>query len=214
MYKIAEERFQELYKHYAGSSEQTDEYSSYLKSVTENGTKLFEVPQEFQTNELVLLAFETEKNPVHLLTRRAIESSISKKRMELSRFNRKYAEPITEEERESYFTYLSSIINLKYNKYYSENNLLTEKRLYTFIDFFHAVTEFYSGMDTINYLYLYRGFHIPIRIKKNGRRQNFKLSYDAAQKILSLIKVSADEYKSLRATLSSKLETYYGNYHI
>ena len=116
MYKIAEERFQELYKHYAGSSQQIDEYSSYLKSVTEDGTKLFEVPQEFQTNELVLLAFETEKNPVHLLTRRAIESSISKERMELSRFNRKYAEPITEEERESYFTYLSSIINLKYNK--------------------------------------------------------------------------------------------------
>ena len=211
MYKIAEERFQELYKHYAGSSEQIDEYSSYLKSIMENGTKLFEVPQEFQTNELVLLAFETGNNPVHLLTRRAIESSISKERMELSRFNRKYAEPITEEERESYFTYLSSIINLKYNKYYSENNLLTEKRLYTFIDFFHAVTEFYSGMDTINYLYLYRGFPIPIRIKKNGRRQNFKLSYDAAHKILSLIKVSAEEYKSLRATLSSKLETYYGN---
>lgn len=211
MYKIAEERFQELYKHYADSSEQIDEYSSYLKSVTEDGTKLFEVPQEFQTNELVLLAFETGNNPVHLLTRRAIESSIFKERMELSRFNRKYAEPITEKERESYFTYLSSIINLKYNKYYSENNLLTEKRLYTFIDFFHAVTEFYSGMDTINYLYLYRGFPIPIRIKKNGRRQNFKLSYNAAQKILSLIKVSADEYKSLRATLSSKLETYYGN---
>lgn len=211
MYKIAEERFQELYKHYAGSSEQIDEYSSYLKSVAEDGTKLFDVPQQFETNELVLLAFETENNPVHLLTRRAIESCIFKERMKLSKFDRKYAEPITEEERDSYLTHLSSIINLKYNKYCSENNLLTEKRLYTFIDFFHAVTEFYSGMDTVTYLYLYRGFPIPIRIKKNGRRQNFKLSYDLAQKILSLIKVSADEYKSLRTTLSSKLETYYGN---
>lgn len=211
MYKIAEERFQELYKHYADSSEQIDEYSFYLKSVSEDGTNLFDVPQEFQTNELVLLAFETESNPVHLSTRREIEKSISMKRLELSKFNRKYAEPITKEERENYFSYLSSIINLKYDKYFSENNLLAEKRLYTFVDFFHAVTEFYPGMDTINYLYLYRGFPIPIRIKKNGRRQNFKLSYSAAQKILSLRKVSADEYKSLRATLSSKLETYYGN---
>ena len=211
MYKIAEERFQELYKHYAGSSEQIDEYSSYLKSVTEDGTKLFEVPRIFQTNELVLLAFETGNNPVLLSTRQAIENDIFMERMKLSSIDRKYAESITEEERKSYLTSLPSIINLKYNKNFFKNYLFKDNKLYTFFDFFHAVTEFYSGMDTVNYLYLYRGFPIPIRIKKNGRRQNYKLSYDSGQKILSLIKVTATEYKSLRESLSSKLETYYGN---
>ncbi|MEE3483049.1 MAG: leucine-rich repeat protein [Bacteroidales bacterium] len=211
MYKVAEDWFHELYKRYADSPEQVDEYSSYLKSVSEDGTKLFSVPQEFQTNELILLAFETEKNPVHLLTRNAIDNSILRKRLKLSSIDRKYAEPITEEEREHYLTSLTSLINLKYDRYFIENYLLSESGLYTFFDFFHAVTEFYSGMDTVNYLYLYRGFPIPIRIKKNGRRQNFKLLYDKAQKILSLIKVSAEEYKSLRETLSSKLEMYYGN---
>jgi len=211
MYKIVEDRFQKLYKQYAVNSEEVDEYSSYLTSVAEDGTNLFDVPQQFQTNELVLLALETENNPVHLSTRRAIEKSISMERLELSKLFRKYAEPITEEERESYLTDLTSIINLKYGRYFSENRLFNEKCLYTFIDFFRAVTKFYSGMDTICYLYLYRGFPIPIRIKKNGRRQNFKLSYDAEQKMLSLIKVTAGEYKSSREALSSKLETYYGS---
>ncbi len=211
MYKIVEEHFLKLYRHYAANSEQIDDYSYYLKSVSEDGTKLFDVPQEFQTNDLVLLAFETDKNPIHLSTRRAIENSISMEKMKLSSINRKYAEPITEEERESYLTDLSSIINLKYDQYLNENYVLNEKALYTFIDFFHAVTKFYSGMDTICYLYLYRGFSIPIRIKKNGKRQNFKLSYDAKQKLLLLNKVTTDEYKSLRETLSSKLEAYYGN---
>lgn len=98
MYKIVEERFQKLYKQYAVNSEQADEYSSYLKSVSEDGTNLFDVPQEFQTNELVLQALETKNNPVHLSTRRAIENSISMERLELSKIFRKYAEPITEEE--------------------------------------------------------------------------------------------------------------------
>ena len=74
MYKIVEERFQKLYKQYAVNSEQADEYSSYLKYVSEDGTNLFDVPQEFQTNELVLQALETKNNPVHLSTRRAIEN--------------------------------------------------------------------------------------------------------------------------------------------
>ena len=211
MYKIAEERFQELYKHYAGSSEQTDEYSSYLESVAEDGIKLFEVPQEFQTNELIMTAFETPNNPVHLMSRIAIEGFIERKRMERASYDHRYFAPLTEEEHESYLKDLITIINYKYDWFCGKNYLFQHRKLYTFVDFFNAVAEFYSGMDTISYVYLYRGIPIPIRIKNNGRRQNYKLSYDAAQKILSLIKVSADEYKSLRATLSSKLETYYGN---
>lgn len=211
MYKIAEERFQKLYQHYVGNPTQVKEYSYYLNSVSYDGTKLFDVPKEFQTNEMVLLAFETNNNPIHLSTRLAIENSLSRISMERLERRRYYAQ-ITAEERESYFTSLASIINLKYgNFFFNENDLLSERGLYTFFDFFHAVTEFYRGMDTISYLYLYRGIPIPIRIKKNGRRQNFKLSYDSAQKILSLRKVTAKEYKSLRETLSSKLETYYGN---
>lgn len=63
MYKIVEERFQKLYKQYAVNSEQADEYSSYLKSVSEDGTNLFDVPQEFQTNELVLQGSRNKKQP-------------------------------------------------------------------------------------------------------------------------------------------------------
>ena len=111
MYKIAEERFQELYKHYAGSSEQTDEYSSYLESVAEDGIKLFEVPQEFQTNELIMTAFETPNNPVHLMSRIAIEGFIERKRMERASYDHRYFAPLTEEEHESYLKDLITIIN-------------------------------------------------------------------------------------------------------
>lgn len=51
MYKIAEERFQELYKHYAGSTEQIDEYSSYLKSIMEMEQNCLKFRKNFkQTN--------------------------------------------------------------------------------------------------------------------------------------------------------------------
>jgi len=211
MYKIAEERFQELYKHYAGSSEQIDEYSSYLNSVKEDGTKLFEVPQEFQTNELILTAFETPNNPVHLMSRIAIEGYIERRRMERASYDHRYFTPLTEEEHESYLKDLIAIINYKYVWFCAKNYLFHNRNLYTFIDFFNAVAEFYSGMDTISYVYLYRGIPIPIRIKKKGRRQCYKLLYDAELKVLHLIKVSSEDYKQLWAALTTKLKAYYGN---
>jgi hypothetical protein len=213
MYKIAEERFQELYKHYAGSSEQIDEYSSYLKSVMEDGTKLFEVPQVFQTNELIMTAFETSNNPVHLMSRIAIEEYIDRQRMKRASYDHRYFAPLTEEEHESYLKDLIAIINYKYNYVWfcAKNYLFQNRNLYTFIDFFNAVAEFYSGMDTISYVYLYRGIPIPIRIKKKGRRQCYKLLYDAELKVLHLIKVSSEDYKQLWDALTTKLKAYYGN---
>lgn len=210
MYKIAEERFQELYKHYAGSSEQIDEYSSYLKSVTEDGTKLFEVPQVFQTNELIMTAFETPNNPVHLMSRIAIEGYIERQRMKRASYDHRYFAPLTEEEHESYLKDLIAIINYKYVWFCAKNYLFQKRNLYTFIDFFNAVVEFYSGMDTISYVYLYRGIPIPIRIKKKGRRQCYKLLYDAELKVLHLIKVSSEDYKQLWDALTTKLKAYYG----
>ena len=199
MYKIAEERFQKLYQHYAGNM--SKDYVYYYNSVLENGESLFDVPRWFLTNEMIMTAFETPNNPIHLMTRYALENCIVQK----------YRGQITKEDKNSYFQELLAIIGLKYERIFMYNAFMQEKKVYVFFDFFRAVTEFYSGMDTINYVYLYRGFPIPIRIKKNGRKQNFKLLYDVENKILRLIRVSVREYKLLWQTLDSKLKAYYGD---
>lgn len=209
MYKIADDKFQSLYQKYHERDDYMTDYAYYLKSVKEDGTALFDVPQKYQTNELIMIALESSDKPIHLMTRWSLEMCIRKQGERLS-VNPRYRQPITDEELESYLCDLPRIINFKYDKYFSKNYDFEEKKLYTFIDFFSAVCEFYSGMDTICYVYLYRGEHIPIRIKFNGRKRNFKLIYNSQEKVLHLDKVSADEYKSLWDTLSQKLESYYG----
>ena len=210
MYKIAEEKFQGLYQKYCVREDPITDYAYYLKAVKEDGTALFDVPQEYQTDELIMIALETSDKPIHLMTRWSLEMCISNQREKLSGINPRYRQPITDEEHESYLCDLPRIINFKYDKYFSKNYDFEEKKLYTFINFFSAVCEFYSGMDTICYVYLYRGESIPIRIKFNGRKRNFKLIYNSQEKDLHLVKVSADEYKRLWDVLSQKLESYYG----
>jgi hypothetical protein len=210
MYKIADEKFQSLYLKYHVRDDYMTDYAYYLKSVKEDGTALFDVPQEYQTNELIMIALETSDKPIHLMTRWSLEMCISNQREKLSSFNPRYRQPITDEEHESYLCDLPEIINFKYDKDFSKNYDFEEKKLYTFIDFFSTVCGFYSGMDTICYVYLFRGDPIPIRIKFNGKKKNFKLIYNSQEKVLHLDKVSADEYKSLWDALSQKLESYYG----
>lgn len=97
MYKIAEEKFQGLYQKYCEREDPMTDYAYYLKSVKENGTALFDVPQEYQTNELIMIALETSDKPIHLMTRWALEMCISNQREKLSGINPSYKLPITDE---------------------------------------------------------------------------------------------------------------------
>ncbi|MBQ3363139.1 MAG: leucine-rich repeat protein [Muribaculaceae bacterium] len=205
MYKIAEDRFQRLCQKYRTEQKNSCDYTHYLKAVAKDGRALFETPNIYQTNELIMLAIETSNKPLHLMTRMALERCISNHRASL-----KFTEPITEEEHEYYLGDLTKIISFRYDNYFSKNHAFIEKNLYTFIDFFSSVCKYYSGMDTICYVYLYRGEPIPIRIKYNGRKRNFKLAYDVVEKVLHMRKVSADEYKDLWSVLVQKLQNYYG----
>jgi hypothetical protein len=204
MYKIAKDLFISLCQKYRKEQDKKD-YTYYLNAVAEDGTALFDAPDMYQTNELIMLAFESSQKPLYLMTRLELETCISNQRAKL-----KYREPITEDEREYYLSDLNEIVYFRYNKYFLRTEAFEEKKLYTFVAFFRSVCEYYSGMDTICYVYLYRGEPIPIRIKFNGRNRNFKLTYDAVEKILHLDKVSNDEYTSLWSKLSQKLKRYYG----
>ena len=186
------------------------EYDYYLTAVKEDGVSLFDVPYVYQTNELIMIALETSEKPIHLMTKLEIEMCIRNRREKLSNIDPIYRQPITDEELKSYLCDLPEIINLKYDNYFSKNVLFAEKKLYTFIDFFSAVCELYSGMDTICYLYLFRGNPIPIKIKCNGIKRNFKLIYNSLNKVLSVTEILAEEYMHLWVNLSQKLEHYYG----
>lgn len=43
---------------------------------------------------------------------------------------------------------LEELIELQYDEYILHNHALSEKKYYTFFDFFRAVAKYYSGMDT------------------------------------------------------------------
>lgn len=210
MYKIVEELFQSLYGKYLGGKDPMTKYAYYLKAVKKDGTALFKVPQVYRTNELIMTALESSDKPIHLMTRCSLEKCISNEREILSKYNPRYKNTITDKEHESYLCDLPKIISFKYDTYFSKNYDFEEKNLYTFIDFFRAVSEYYGGMDAICYVYLYRGNAIPIKIKINGRKSNFKLIYNSEEKILHIAKASANEYKILKTGLSQKLENYYG----
>ncbi len=66
-------------------------------------------------------------------------------------------------------------------------------------------------MDTICYVYLYRGVSIPVHIIINNTKKNYKLLYDNQNRELHLIEISKTEYKQLWDDLSVKLTSYYGN---
>lgn len=204
--KIAEETFQELYKQYACKTENKLDYSHYLQSVQENGLNLFNVPRMYQTNEVIMTSLETINNPVKLLSRMELERCINK---ELEKLAPYYHKPITEKDREEFLTDLTGIINFRYNESFYPNYNFFKTKLYTFIDFFSSVTKYYSGMDTICYVYLFRGISIPIRIMENQNKKSYKLLYKAKNKELHLIAISENEYQELRNTLSEKLVNYY-----
>ncbi|MBR5068255.1 MAG: hypothetical protein IKX25_02540 [Bacteroidales bacterium] len=193
MYKIVEELFQSLYGKYLGGKDPMTKYAYYLKAVKKDGTALFKVPQVYRTNELIMTALESSDKPIHLMTRCSLEKCISNEREILSKYNPRYKNTITDKEHESYLCDLPKIISFKYDTYFSKNYDFEEKNLYTFIDFFRAVSEYYGGMDAICYVYLYRGNAIPIKIKINGRKSNFKLIYNSEEKILHIAKASANE---------------------
>ena len=69
MYKIADEKFQSLYLKYHVRGDYMTDYAYYLQSGKEDGTALFDVPQEYQTNELIMIALESSDKPIHLMTR-------------------------------------------------------------------------------------------------------------------------------------------------
>lgn len=207
MYKIAEERFQELYSKYANNSI-TKDYVYYLNSVFENGTNLFDVPEIYQTNEMIMTAIETPNNHVHLISRMTLENCVDKELGQIAQF---YHRQITENDREQCLTNFRNIINYYYDGKYHDNYIFYEQKLYTFIDFFQSIVAYFSGLDTICYVYLYREISIPIRLLENNKKQNFKLSYDAKLKELHLTKISAKEYKQLRDELNAKLDSYYSN---
>ena len=142
MYKIAEERFQELYRQYACKLDNTQDYSHYLQTVQEDGQNLFDVPEIYLTNEVIMTALETPNNPIELLPRMTLEYCVSKKLKELAPL---FREPITEKDREVYFKDLRYIIEFRYNKSLYPNHNFSKKKLYTFIDFFEIVTQYYSG---------------------------------------------------------------------
>ena len=87
MYKIADEKFQSLYLKYHVRGDYMTDYAYYLKSVKEDGTALFDVPQEYQTNELIMIALESSDKPIHLMTRWSLEMCISNHRENLSSIN-------------------------------------------------------------------------------------------------------------------------------
>ncbi len=99
MYKIAEERFQELYKQYACKSDKKQDYSHYLQLVKDNGLSLFNVPRMYLTNEVIMTALETPNNPVKLLSRTDLERCVDRQLNKLAQY---YHEPITKKDRDGF----------------------------------------------------------------------------------------------------------------
>lgn len=213
MYKIVQSCFCELYNkyHIEDDKNRHNNYSYYLNSVREDGTELFNVPLEYQTNDVIMTALETSQKPLHLTTREILENIIHLRRIKYAETDRRYHAPMSEEEHEYYLGNLDVIINFEYQNKFRRNQFFKEKKLYTFLDFFSEVCKYFSGLDTICYLYLYRGEPIPIRIKVNGEKSNYKLLYNTSTKILYLDEIPYVEYETLRSLLSCKLENYYGN---
>ena len=137
MYKIADEKFLGLCKKYRGEESAIEDYAYHLNEVKADGTALFGVPYMYQTNELIMTALETSDKPIHLMTRWALESCISKEREKLSEMFPKYKETILEKEPD--LSDLLKIIKYKYNKSISKNYAFEENNLYTFINFFSSV---------------------------------------------------------------------------
>ena len=205
MDNIAEDLFQKLYKQYSGKNNNY-EYSFFLDSVKNNGTNLFNVPEVFRTNEMIMAAIETSNSPIYLMTRMEFEM----------KYRKKYESSIFKDDLKDFtLENLEELIELQYDKYYPCNHVLSEKKYYTFFDFFRSVAKYYSGMDTICYVYLYRGYPIPISIKNNEKKKYYMLIYAVKNKTLNLVNIAYKAYKDLWLNLSVKLDEYYkASYHL
>ena len=205
MRNIAEEIFQKIYKQYSEKNHNY-EYGYYLESVWRDGTTLFDVPKVFLTNEMIMAAIETPNSPIYLISRMEFEKKYMKK-YETSIFKDDLKDFMLEN--------LEELIELHYDKYFSYNHDFSNKKYYTFFDFFKSVAKNFSGMDTICYVFLFRGFPIPIGIKANGRKSYYMLIYADRNKTLNLVKITSNAYKKLWLNLSEKLDNYYTNtYHL
>lgn len=208
MCNIAEELFQELYKQYS-EKDYVYEYRHYLELVYNEGTKIFDVPLGFCTNEMIMTSIETPHSPLHLLSRWEFEELYRRKVYKPSVVETPQSIARDEEEKDRYLGSLRSIIDLQYDKYLHYDGDLIVKKYYTFLDFFETVSEHYGGMDAVSYLYLYRGYPIPIIIGKGGRSNYYMLIYAEKNRTLNLVKITASAYKTLWSNLSIKLDNYY-----
>ena len=132
MDNIAEDLFQKLYKQYSGKNNNY-EYSFFLDSVKNNGANLFNVPEVFRTNEMIMAAIETSNSPIYLMTRMEFEM----------KYRKKYESSIFKDELKDFtLENLEELIELQYDKYYPCNHVLSEKKYYTFFDFFRSVAKY------------------------------------------------------------------------
>ena len=205
MDNIAKGLFQKLYKQYLGKNHNY-EYRYYLDSVKNNGTNLFGVPEVFLTNEMIMTAIETSNSPIYLMTRMEFER----------KYMQKYESSMFKDDLKDFtLENLEELIELQYDEYILHNHALFEKKYYTFFDFFRAVAKYYSGMDTICYVYLYRGCPIPISIKNNKKKKYYMLIYAVKNRTLNLVNITYKAYKNLWLNLSVKLDEYYKeSYHL
>lgn len=205
MDNIAKGLFQKLYKQYFGKNHNY-EYSYYLDSVKNNGANLFGVPEVFLTNEMIMTAIETSNSPIYLMTRMEFER----------KYMQKYESSMFKDDLKDFtLENLEELIELQYDEYILHNHALSEKKYYTFFDFFRAVAKYYSGMDTICYVYLYRGYPIPISIKNNKKKKYYMLIYAVKNRTLNLVNITYKAYKNLWLNLSVKLDEYYKeSYHL
>ena len=124
--------FQKLYKQYSGKNNNY-EYSFFLDSVKNNGANLFNVPEVFRTNEMIMAAIETSNSPIYLMTRMEFEM----------KYRKKYESSIFKDELKDFtLENLEELIELQYDKYYPCNHVLSEKKYYTFFDFFRSVAKY------------------------------------------------------------------------
>ena len=104
-----------------------------MDSVKNNGANLFNVPEVFRTNEMIMAAIETSNSPIYLMTRMEFEM----------KYRKKYESSIFKDELKDFtLENLEELIELQYDKYYPCNHVLSEKKYYTFFDFFRSVAKY------------------------------------------------------------------------
>lgn len=200
-YKTIDKKYKELYNKYAHTKNPVKDYSYYLHSVSEYGRSLSDVPDIYRTDEMILKALKTKNCPIILPSKQDIEGLIKKFCIEKRH--------LEEEEKKEFRTSLTWILYEKYDKSLS-NSAFQNAHLYTFFDFYDEVSRYFSGMDTISYLYMYEGMTIPISIGNGLEGYKFYgLSFDYTTKILHKKEITEKEYDHLWQHLAGLLKVYY-----